>query len=61
MSLMVALQNLAVRLGLDPSLHLTPDGKPRTLFLAVACLASLALWACLGWGFGQLIACLAAR
>jgi hypothetical protein len=47
--MMAALQALADRLGLDPALYRTADGRPRWLFLFVAGLVSLGLWLGIGW------------
>jgi hypothetical protein len=55
MNVMTALQDLADRLGLPPAPHQTADGRPRLVFLAVAGLVSLALWAVIGWGLWRLI------
>jgi hypothetical protein len=55
MNMMTALQELADRLGLLPASHRTADGRPRLVFLAIAGLASLALWTVIGWGLWRLV------
>ena len=57
--MMAALQELADRLGLDPALHRTADGRPRRVFLCVAGLVSLGLWIGIGWMLARLVAGLA--
>jgi hypothetical protein len=55
-TLMTALQALADRLGLDPAPHLTPDGRPRVLFLCVAGAISLTLWIGVVWALVRTVA-----
>jgi len=53
---MEALLDLADRLGWRPPPHRTADGRPHPMFLVVSGLASLALWAAVGWGLWRLVA-----
>lgn len=56
MNLITTLQDLADRLGLRMLPLRTTDGQPNRLFLAIAGLASLALWTIIGWGVWRLVA-----
>jgi len=52
-----ALLDLANRLGWrPPPRRRTADGRPHPIFLIVSGLASLALWAAVGWGLWRLVA-----
>ncbi len=56
MNLIMTLQDVAVRLGLQPIPRRMANGHHKGLFLVVAGLASLALWTIVGWSVLRLVA-----
>ena len=61
MNLVATLQDLADRLGLEPRFHPTLGGRPRVVFLCVAGVLSVLLWAAIAWGAAALFATLFGR